>query len=100
METKIIEKIKETYKELKDIESKIDLKNLNKDNRISSGTYLLTSADLFKKIVTYIELVEDKDKLSEEIKQLYYNYMELQKPVSDIDNEELKKLKEAILNKN
>ena len=100
MEKKIIENIEKTYRVLQEIESKIDLNNLTKENKFTIGTYLLTSADLFKKMVYYIELLDDKEILPEKIKLLYSNYIELQKPTEDIENEELKKIKEAILNKN
>ncbi len=100
METKIIEKIKETYSQVKDVESKIDLRNLKKENRLHDGSLLLTSLDLIKKMVYYVELLEDVKVLPEEIQTAYRYYTALKNDEPQLDNEDLQKLRDAILKKN
>lgn len=99
METKIIEKIKDTYSQVKEIESKIDLRNLKEEDKLHIGTLILTSSDLIKKMVNYIDLLDNVEVLPKDIQTAYKYYNNLKNNDSKIDNEDLEKLRDAILNK-
>jgi len=99
METKIIEKIKETYNQVKETESKIDLRNLKEEDKLHIGTLILTSSDLIKKMVSYIDLIDNVKVLPEDIQTAYKYYTNLKNNELELGNEDLEKLRNAILSK-
>ena len=73
---------------------------MDRTNKLTIGTKVLTLQELNTKLFLAIEMFLDLDgtvdELPEGAKEYYLKVEELRKPVSDTDTEEIKKIKEFI----
>jgi len=102
--SKFIEEINTTYFKLSPIEEKLKSVNLNiedKSKKIEIGGLVLSYQTLISELFTSINLflklgIGELSDLDSKISSFYKEAQELKSPVSDEDNEDVKKFKEYL----
>lgn len=106
MKNKILDKISSIHTQIEALEKELNSvqfsDNVDRTNKLTVGTKVLTLQELNVKLFTNIEVFLDLDgsvdELPEPIKNYYLTVEELKKPISDTDTEDVKKIKEFINN--
>lgn len=113
MNTKInelISSVEEKFKQIEQLEQSLrasyaNLKNPSKSDKLSIGSNVMKLNQLNTEIVStidmYLNYMEGSlDNFSKVVSDYYSAIKELQKPIEEIENEDLRKFKELINSKN
>lgn len=109
MKSKVIAKITSTFADIKSLENELsglfksNNQNVDRSTKLDFGSRVLRIQALNKQLFDQIELFLDLelgvlDDLPQEISGYYSTVLELGKPVSEQDSEDIKKFKEFINN--
>ena len=104
MKNKLLDKISSIHTQIEALDKELSSiqfsENVDRTNKLTIGTKVLTLQELNTKLFLAIEMFLDLDgtvdELPEGAKEYYLKVEELRKPVSDTDTEEIKKIKEFI----